>query len=267
MMVLQKQQQDLNAYLNMVFEFTINLINFRDINQNKKNIIIQNQMSSSTSSVSNSGLFSQSTLNSIQTYYDIELEQEELEAEKEIFAQMFEVNYNTTNLSIQVMEESFILRKTNKLRMLKRKLHKLMRVQKSGRKVVEIQRKEEAQIGIRQFNQFKYYENQEGQYYDVGGNKNQNINNFNYQAMKEPIIKPDISIISSISTQHSASQPNIYNINDINNIKNTNIDININLINNNDQINNTNNDQCEGIVQNAFEQHDPNEQFQQHQQK
>ncbi|CAD8105907.1 unnamed protein product [Paramecium sonneborni] len=223
-------------------------------------------MSFSTSSVSNSAIFSQSSLNSIQTQYDEELEQQELEAEKEKFAQMFEAHYNTTNMFIQTVQESVILKKANKQRMLKRKIRKLMRSSISSRKMVEILRKEESVNEMTQQNLFKYYPYYEGQYYGVDGNINQEIDNQDWQPKPVPIIKPNSSSIFSSLTLHSESQTNISNISNINDLNNN--DINLNQMNNNIQINNTNNN-CEGIVRKAFQQYDPNEQCyrEQHQQQ
>ncbi|CAK93989.1 unnamed protein product (macronuclear) [Paramecium tetraurelia] len=220
-------------------------------------------MSFTNSSASNSLLFSQTSINYIQTHFDEELELQELEAEKEIFAQMFQTHYNTTNMFIQTVQESDILKQTKKLRILKRKLRKLMRSQISRRRGMNSQRQGESLSGMTASNQSQYYPYYEGPYY---GNSHQETDNSDIKSIPEPIINPDISIISSSSTLHSSSQTKKT---DVNNVEVQKIaDNNSNIIKNNNNINTTNN-QCEGIVKRAFQQYDPNEQCQwfQHQQQ
>ncbi|CAD8203649.1 unnamed protein product [Paramecium octaurelia] len=218
-------------------------------------------MSFSTSSISNSTLSSQTSFQYIQTFSDEELE---LEAEKEIFAQMFEAHYNTTSMIIQTVQESVVFKKTKKLRILKRKLRKLMRDQQRRQREAESQGQEGSFSGTTRLNQFKYYPYYEGQYFGDEENKHEDIENSVQQPIPEPIINPDISIMSMSSTQHSTSLTNLNNEIDVEIQQNTNLNQN----NNKNQINNANN-QNEGIVKQAIKQYDPNELHQrlQHQQQ
>ncbi|CAK60064.1 unnamed protein product (macronuclear) [Paramecium tetraurelia] len=218
-------------------------------------------MSFSTSSISNSTLSSQTSFQYIQTFSDEELE---LEAEKEIFAQMFEAHYNTTSMIIQTVQESVVFKKTKKLRILKRKLRKLMREQQRRQKGAGSQGQEGSFSGTTQLNQFKYYPYYEGQYQEDEENKHEDIENSVWQPIPEPIINTDFSIMSMSSTQHSSSITNLNNVINVEIQKNTNINQN----NNTNQINNASN-QSEGVVKQAIKQYDPNEEYQrlQHQQQ
>ncbi|CAD8203185.1 unnamed protein product [Paramecium pentaurelia] len=203
-------------------------------------------MSFSNSSISKSTSISQSSLQQIQLCYDEELELQELQAQKEIFAQMFEANYNTTSMLIETVQESVVFNKSKKLRILKRKLRKLIRNQIRRRRELGNYIQEVSLVGTTQLNQFKYYPDYEGQYYGVKGNKPLDNENSDLQPRPEPIINPDIT--SQISLN------NVIDVDETQNINNNNINQN----KNNNQINNTNN-QCDGIMKNAYEQYDPND--------
>ncbi|CAD8097480.1 unnamed protein product [Paramecium primaurelia] len=214
-------------------------------------------MSFSNSSISMSTSISQSSLQQIQHCYDEELELQELEAQKEIFAQMFEANYNTTSMLIETVQESVVFNKSKKLRILKRKLRKLIRNQIRRRRGVGNYIQEMSLVGTTQLNQFKYYPDYEGQYYGVKGNKHLDNENSDLEPRPEPIINPDNSFISLSSTQYISSQISLNNVIDVDVTQNINNN-NINQNNNNNQINNTNN-HCDGIMKNAYEQYDPND--------
>ncbi|CAD8189719.1 unnamed protein product [Paramecium pentaurelia] len=156
-------------------------------------------MSFNNSSANNSSFFSQTSLKYIETYYDEELEQQELEEEKQIFAQMFQTHYNTTSLFIQTVQESDISKQTKKLRILKRKLRKLMRKQISRGSVVKDQGQGGSNSTMTQLNQSKNYPDNEGPDNGIIGNNYQKTDNQENTIILEPIINPDIISISSIS--------------------------------------------------------------------
>ncbi|CAD8201784.1 unnamed protein product [Paramecium octaurelia] len=166
--------------------------------------------------------------------------------------------FKVTNL-----EKFTFIRQTKKLRILKRKLRKLMRSQISRRRGMNGQWQGGSLSGMTASNQSQYYPYQEGPSY---GNSHQETDNSDVKSIPEPIIIPDISIISSSSTLHSSSQTRTADVNNVDVQKIT--DNNSNITKNNNNINTTNN-QCEGIVKRAFQQYDPNEQCQwfQHQQQ